>query len=74
MVRIGPVLRLAHDSPRGRRELDDYLGFLKSGCSKFPLELLKDAGVDMTRPEPIQATLVYFDQLVDELDDLLGSL
>lgn len=58
----------------GRRELNDYLGFLKSGCSKYPLDLLKDAGVDMTRPEPIRATLEYFDRLVDQLVDQLDEL
>lgn len=55
----------------GKRELDDYLGFLQGGCSKFPLELLKDAGVDMARPEPIDAALRHFGSLVDELDRLL---
>ena len=36
----------------GKRELNDYLGFLKGGCSKFPLDLLRDAGVDMENPRP----------------------
>ena len=30
----------------GQRELTDYIGFLKGGCSKWPLDLLRDAGVD----------------------------
>ncbi len=55
----------------GKRELDDYLSFLKGGCSKWPLELLKDAGVDMTRPEPVETALTYFERLVTELDELL---
>jgi oligoendopeptidase F len=55
----------------GRRELEDYLTFLKGGCSKWPLELLKDAGVDMTSPKPVQTALSHFEQLVNELDDLL---
>ena len=33
----------------GKAELDAYMGFLKVGCSKDPLDLLKGAGVDMTR-------------------------
>ena len=37
----------------GQHELADYLGFLKGGCSKFPLDLLRDAGVDMEKPEPV---------------------
>ena len=55
----------------GKRELDDYLSFLKGGCSKWPLDLLKDAGVDMTKPEPVDTALSYFERLVDELDELL---
>jgi len=31
----------------GKAELDDYLSFLKGGCSKHPLDLLRDAGVDL---------------------------
>ncbi|HEX3601300.1 MAG TPA: oligoendopeptidase F [Lacipirellulaceae bacterium] len=55
----------------GKTELNDYLSFLKSGCSKWPLDLLKDAGVDMTKPEPVDTALSYFERLVDELDELL---
>lgn len=56
----------------GKKELDDYLGFLKGGCSKFPLDLLRDAGVDMEKPEPVDTTLAYFGRLVEELEDLLS--
>src|SRR3954451_4887749 len=55
----------------GQKELNDYLSFLKGGCSKWPLDLLKDAGVDMTNPEPVDTALSYFERLVDELDELL---
>ena len=55
----------------GREELGDYLSFLKGGCSKYPLELLRDAGVDMESPEPVATALDYFERLVDELDELL---
>ena len=55
----------------GRKELDAYLNFLKTGCSKYPLELLRDAGVDMERPEPVAAALDRFENLVDALDDSL---
>ncbi len=37
----------------GQRELDDYLGFLKGGCSKDPLDLLRGAGVDMEKPDRV---------------------
>ena len=55
----------------GKAELDAYLGFLSGGCSKDPLDLLRDAGVDMERPEPVDTTLAYFAKLVGELDELL---
>jgi oligoendopeptidase F len=55
----------------GRRELADYLGFLEGGCSKDPLDLLRDAGVDMEKPDAVDAALDHFGRLVDELDDLL---
>jgi oligoendopeptidase F len=55
----------------GKQELDDYLSFLKGGCSKWPLELLQGAGVDMASPAPVEITLTYFEQLVTELDELL---
>jgi len=55
----------------GTQELDAYLRFLQAGCSKDPLDLLRDAGVDMERPEAVDTALSYFDRLVDELDQLL---
>jgi oligoendopeptidase F len=55
----------------GKKELDQYLSFLKGGCSKDPLDLLRDAGVDMEKPEPVETALNYFGKLVEELDDLL---
>jgi oligoendopeptidase F len=55
----------------GQKELGDYLGFLKGGSSKYPLELLRDAGVDMEKPEPVDTALDYFERLVGELDELL---
>ncbi len=55
----------------GPKELNDYLSFLKGGCSKWPLDLLRDAGVDMEQPGPVDTALAYFGRLVDELDELL---
>ncbi|MGL4460898.1 MAG: M3 family metallopeptidase, partial [Planctomycetia bacterium] len=56
----------------GKQELEDYLGFLKGGCSKFPLDLLRGAGVDMESKEPVDAALRRFGALVDELERLLA--
>jgi len=55
----------------GKKERDRYLNFLKSGGSKFPLDLLKDAGVDLTGPEPVEAAMNRFAVLVDELETLI---
>jgi oligoendopeptidase F len=55
----------------GKKELDDYLGFLGGGCSKDPLELLRGAGVDMEKPEPVESAMRQFESLVDELEELL---
>jgi len=55
----------------GRRELTAYLDFLKSGRSKYPLELLQNAGVDMTVKAPLVAALSRFGDLVQQLDATL---
>lgn len=55
----------------GQQELDKYLGFLKGGCSKDPLDLLRDAGVDMEEPQAVETALDHFEQLVKELGELL---
>ncbi len=50
-----------------------YINMLKGGSSKPPLELLKEAGIDMTKPGAIKAALSLFDKTVDELDKLLSK-
>jgi len=51
--------------------VDAYLNFLSSGGSKFPLETLKAAGVDMTTPAPVESTLRLFERRLGELESLL---
>jgi len=51
--------------------VDAYLDLLRSGGSKFPLETLKAAGVDMSRPEPVRATIALFEKRLGELEQLL---
>jgi len=51
--------------------VDAYLDFLRSGGSKFPLETLKAAGVDMATPAPIETTLHLFEKRLDEFEELL---
>jgi oligoendopeptidase F len=55
----------------GSAELEAYLNFLKGGCSQDPLDLLRGAGVDMQKPQPVDTALGEFARLVDELENLL---
>jgi oligoendopeptidase F len=51
--------------------LTSYLEFLKSGCSDYPLELLKKTGVDLTTPVPIENAMKKFKELVEEFSKIL---
>ncbi len=55
----------------GKKDLDAYLSFLAGGCSKDPLDLLRDAGVNMESSEPVDTALARFAELVEELDGLI---
>ena len=48
--------------------VEKYKGFLKAGGSDYPIDILKNAGVDMTTDEPIKATIKRFNELLDMLD------
>ena len=48
--------------------------FIKLGGSKFPLDELRDAGVDMQSPQPIQQAILYFSELVDRLTEAYQDL
>jgi oligoendopeptidase F len=50
-----------------------YLTFLSSGGSKYPIDLLKDAGVDMTTDEPLQLTIQKMNRVMDEMDKLMAQ-
>ena len=51
----------------------NYMYFLKRGSSKYPIELLKESGVDLTTTKPIENTIKRFDELVKELETLLEN-
>ncbi|MCX5758430.1 MAG: M3 family metallopeptidase, partial [Candidatus Hydrogenedentes bacterium] len=55
----------------GEAERKRYLAFLQSGGSKFPLDQLRDAGVDLASPQPVADAMAHFKTLVDELDMLV---
>ena len=52
---------------------DRYLKFLSAGRSKYPIDLLKDAGVDMTTDEPLELTVKKMNRVMDEMEKLLDS-
>lgn len=56
----------------GEPAVKDYLKFLSGGCSKDPIDLLIDAGVDMRTKEPIVAAMKTFERYLNELEALLG--
>jgi len=55
----------------GEAEKNDYFAFLKSGGSRFPIEALKVAGVDMSSPEPVRLACARFANDVRTLKGLL---
>lgn len=55
----------------GGPAVERYTEFLKSGGSDYPLELLKRAGVDLSRPEPVEDALKAFGAILDELEEMI---
>jgi oligoendopeptidase F len=53
---------------------DRYLTFLGSGMSRYPIELLRDAGVDMTTDEPLDFTMRKMNRVMDEIEEILGRM
>ena len=58
----------------GKSAVEKYLEFLSGGRSKPPVDLLKDAGVDMSSPEPVNEALALFGRLLDEMEQLVEEL
>lgn len=55
----------------GQPAIEKYLNFLKAGSSKYPIDVLKEAGVDMTSEEPIKAVVNKMNLLLDEMEKSL---
>ncbi len=55
----------------GKPAVDKYIGFLKSGSSDYPINILKNAGVDMNSPEPVIAVTRKMNELLNEMEALL---
>lgn len=57
----------------GDAAVERYVGFLKSGSSDYPIEVLKKAGVDMTTSQPIEEALAVFEEKLTEMERLLDQ-
>ncbi|MGL4451951.1 MAG: oligoendopeptidase F [Sarcina sp.] len=55
----------------GEEAVSRYKGFLKAGGSKYPIDAIKDAGVDMTTSKPMQDTMDRFEELLNMLEELV---
>ena len=56
----------------GEKERNDYFNFLKSGGSRYPIEALKVAGIDMEKVEPVQSACNAFKEIVEQLEKILN--
>jgi oligoendopeptidase F len=69
---ISAAVQLSNNILSGDEEkIKDYFGFLKAGDSKDVLDIMKDAGVDLSTPEPVHAALDLFNSTVDQLRKVL---
>lgn len=57
----------------GEQERNDYLAFLKGGASRYPIDMLKVAGINMREPAPIKAAIGRFSSLTQQLGELLNK-
>ncbi|MDE3045157.1 MAG: oligoendopeptidase F [Verrucomicrobiota bacterium] len=64
---VSAAMALHSQVTKSTKARDKYLAFLSSGGSKYPLDLLKEAGVDMTTASPVEAALKRFEYLLGEL-------
>lgn len=54
----------------GQPAVDRYLGFLKSGGSDYSINILKQAGVDMSSPQPIREAMSVFESVIEQMEQL----
>lgn len=58
---------------KGKPALKKYLKFLTKGGSDHPINLLRGAGVDMSRPQPVETVIRQFSETLEELEEMLGK-
>jgi oligoendopeptidase F len=57
----------------GAEERERYLDFLRAGGSDYPADLLRKAGVDLTRPEPFTAAMTLMNDVMDRMEAILDA-
>ena len=69
---LSAALSIAYDILNGNTEVrDKYLEFLKSGNSDYPLNILKNVGIDMTSKDPVNKALKMFEDKIRELENII---
>lgn len=69
---LSAAIAIASDILKGKDGAKEaYLEFLRSGCSDYPLNILKKSGVDITTPEPISKAIAMFGEKLKELQELI---
>ncbi|MBN2376965.1 MAG: oligoendopeptidase F [Sedimentisphaerales bacterium] len=53
--------------------VENYLKFISAGGSDYPIQILKNAGVDMTTPDPFQKTMTAMNRTMDEIEAILNK-
>jgi oligoendopeptidase F len=66
----GMIGKDAVKSGKAQQNRDAYLRLLAAGSSKYPIDLLKDAGVDMTTSEPFNAAIREMNAIMDEMEKI----
>jgi oligoendopeptidase F len=69
---IAKAIREEQKAGKGTRVRDGFLAMLAAGGSKYPIELLKEAGVDMTTSRPFDAAIAEMNGIMDEMDGILA--
>ena len=69
----GMIGKAAVESGKAQPNREAYLRLMSAGSSKYPIELLKDAGVDMTTSEPFNAAMREMNRIMDEMERIYAK-
>ena len=59
---------------QGQPAVDAYYKILKGGGSKYPTELIRDAGIDPMSPEPVTLTMQKMNKVMDQMEEILNKM